>query len=90
MNTRETREGAEAAAAAWIARRELHVWSKTDQAALAEWIGQSLDHRVAWLRVSTAWEKPAVWKRALPPAKTRVCDKSLQAGCRKAFVRSFR
>jgi len=57
MNGSERREQAEAAAAAWIARRECDGWSETDQARLEEWIGQSLDHRVAWLRLSTAWEQ---------------------------------
>ena len=69
MNTSETRERAEAAAAVWIARRELDGWNKTDQAALAEWIGQSLDHRVAWLRLSTAWGKTRRLKVGAPASE---------------------
>jgi transmembrane sensor len=57
MNSNEKREQAEAAAAAWIASRECDGWSESDQVRLAEWIGQSLDHRVAWLRLNAAWEQ---------------------------------
>jgi transmembrane sensor len=57
MNSNERREQADAAAAAWVARRDCDGWSKTDEATLAEWIGQSPHHRVAWLRLSAAWEQ---------------------------------
>jgi len=57
MSSSERREQVEGAAAAWIARRECDGWSKTDQAALAQWLGQSLDHRVAWLRLNAAWDQ---------------------------------
>lgn len=51
------REQAEAAAAAWIAKRETDTWSDADQANLDAWIEQSLDNRVAWLRLKTSWEQ---------------------------------
>jgi transmembrane sensor len=51
------RESAEKAASAWIARRELSGWGAADQRELEVWIAQSMDHRVAWLRLSTAWEE---------------------------------
>jgi transmembrane sensor len=57
MNSSERREQAEAVAAAWIASRERDGWSEMDQARLEEWIGQSLDHRVAWLRLNAAWDQ---------------------------------
>jgi transmembrane sensor len=66
MNARGRRKQAEACAAAWVARREWAGWSKTDQAALSEWIGQSLDHRVAWLRLSAAWEQTRALRRWAP------------------------
>lgn len=52
-----TREHAESAAAAWIARRERGQWTAADQAALDTWIASSIDNRVAWLRFSSAWQE---------------------------------
>ena len=52
-----TREHAESAAAAWIARREQGDWSPADQAALDAWMASSIDNRVAWLRLSSAWQE---------------------------------
>jgi len=53
----ESRELAESAAAAWIARRECDDWSGDDQIQLDAWINASTDNRVAWLRVSAAWQQ---------------------------------
>jgi transmembrane sensor len=53
----ESRERAESAAAAWIARRECDDWSADDQLQLDAWIKASTDNRVAWLRVSAAWQQ---------------------------------
>lgn len=53
----ESRERAESAAATWIARRECDGWSGGDQAELDAWIKASTDNRVAWLRVSAAWQQ---------------------------------
>jgi transmembrane sensor len=53
----ESREHAESAAAAWIARRERDDWAAADEAELQAWINASTDNRVAWLRVSTAWQQ---------------------------------
>jgi transmembrane sensor len=43
----ESRELAESAAAAWIARRECDDWSGDDQIQLDAWINASTDNRVA-------------------------------------------
>ena len=57
MESSNKREQAEAAAAAWIAKRERDEWSEADQSSLDAWIAQSLDHRVAWLRLNASWEQ---------------------------------
>ena len=46
----------EARAAAWLERRHFEAWSETDQAELASWLTESLAHRVAYVRLNTAWE----------------------------------
>lgn len=53
----ESREHAEAAAAAWIARRERDDWSAVDEMELDAWIKAAADNRVAWLRLNTAWQQ---------------------------------
>lgn len=52
-----SREHAESTAAAWIARRESGQWTQADQAKLDDWIASSVDNRVAWLRLSSAWQE---------------------------------
>jgi transmembrane sensor len=49
----------EAAAAAWFAKRESGVWSSADQARLESWLDSSTAHRIAFLRIATAWERAA-------------------------------
>ena len=71
MNMSQRPEQVEAAAAAWIARGEWDGWSEADQAAMAQWIGQSLDYRTAWLHLKATWEQT----RRLN-AVTPVADKS--------------
>jgi transmembrane sensor len=53
----ESREHAESAAAAWIARREGDDWSAADQVELEAWIRATTDNRVAWLRLNAAWQQ---------------------------------
>ncbi len=53
----DTREQAETAAAAWIARRERDDWSSADEIELNAWVDADLNHRVAWLRLSAAWQQ---------------------------------
>jgi transmembrane sensor len=50
-------EQIEAAAAAWFAKRESGDWSAADQAQLEDWIGTSTAHRIAFIRLTTAWER---------------------------------
>ena len=44
-------------AAAWLARRDAGNWSDTDQQALDAWIAEDMAHRVAWLRLESAWRR---------------------------------
>jgi transmembrane sensor len=50
-------EQIEAAAAAWFAKREGGAWNAADQAQLHEWIDSSTAHRIAFIRLTTAWER---------------------------------
>lgn len=47
----------EQAAAAWLARRESGAWSGADQAGLDAWLAESTAHRVAFLRLDSAWRE---------------------------------
>lgn len=47
----------ESLAADWLARRDSGQWTDTDQQQLDAWIAASIAHRVAWLRLSSAWER---------------------------------
>ncbi|MET3371865.1 transmembrane sensor [Variovorax boronicumulans] len=47
----------ESLAADWLARRDSGDWTDTDQQQLDAWIAASIAHRVAWLRLSSAWER---------------------------------
>ncbi len=45
----------EQVAAAWLARRDREDWSEADDAGLSAWLSASTAHRVAFLRLETAW-----------------------------------
>lgn len=47
----------EAIAAAWFAKREGGAWSAADQAQLETWLESSTAHRIAFIRIVTAWER---------------------------------
>ncbi|MGX5731497.1 FecR family protein [Pseudoxanthomonas beigongshangi] len=47
----------EQAAAAWLARRESGAWAGADQAGLDAWLAESTAHRVAFLRLESAWNE---------------------------------
>jgi transmembrane sensor len=51
---RISREDAESAAAAWIARRDTPHW---DAAAFEGWLAESVSHRVAYYRLNAAWQE---------------------------------
>lgn len=55
----------EQAAAAWLARRDREEWSDADEATLREWLSASVAHRVAFVRLETAWARSGRLK-ALP------------------------
>jgi transmembrane sensor len=42
-------------ASAWLARRDAEAWSEHDQAQLDAWFEASIAHRVAYLRLESAW-----------------------------------
>jgi transmembrane sensor len=44
-------------AAAWFAKRESGEWSAADQAQLDTWLDSSTAHRIAFIRIMTAWER---------------------------------
>jgi transmembrane sensor len=45
----------ETTASEWLARRDSGPWSEADQAGLNDWLRASTAHRVAYLRLETAW-----------------------------------
>ncbi|UNK58553.1 FecR domain-containing protein [Pseudoxanthomonas daejeonensis] len=45
----------ESAAAAWLAQRDAGPWTAHDQQALEAWLAESTAHRVALLRLQSAW-----------------------------------
>ncbi|RXR06532.1 FecR family protein [Pseudoxanthomonas composti] len=53
MDSREI----ERIASHWLARREGGQWDATAQQALQAWLEQDTAHRVAWLRLSAAWDE---------------------------------
>ena len=65
----------EQAAAEWLARRDTDAWSEQDQRALQAWLDARITHRVAFLRLESAWREAgrmqalaAGWpKGVLPP-----------------------
>ena len=64
----ESRERAETAAAAWLARREGDEWSVSDEAEFDAWIHASIDNRVAWLRLKSAWQQTSRLKSLVTSA----------------------
>jgi transmembrane sensor len=50
-------EDVETSAAAWFAKREGEDWNAADQSQLESWLSSSTAHRIAFLRLETAWER---------------------------------
>ncbi|MGJ7545838.1 FecR family protein [Variovorax sp. LT1R16] len=50
-------ERIESAAADWLARRDSGTWTEADAHKLDAWIAESIAHRVAWLRLSSVWQR---------------------------------
>lgn len=58
MNEIRNHRKIEETAAAWLARRDAaERWTSDDEATLQAWIAESAAHRVAWLRLGTAWQR---------------------------------
>ncbi|HUJ04305.1 MAG TPA: FecR domain-containing protein [Rhizomicrobium sp.] len=53
-------------AASWLERRERADWGAADQAEFDAWIGASIAHRVAYVRVDAAWSR-AEWLKDVHP-----------------------
>jgi transmembrane sensor len=47
----------EARASAWLRRRHLEDWGAEDEGALAAWLGQSMNHAVAYWRIKAVWDR---------------------------------
>lgn len=47
----------EQVAAQWLARRDAGSWTARDQQALDAWLAEATDHRVAFLRLESAWNE---------------------------------
>ncbi|MFT3755205.1 MAG: FecR domain-containing protein [Pseudoxanthomonas sp.] len=47
----------EQAAADWLARRDSHAWNDAEQARFEAWLAAATAHKVAWLRLDTAWHE---------------------------------
>jgi transmembrane sensor len=52
-------EVVEQEAAEWLLRRDSAQWSTEDDAKLREWLQASLNHRVAFMRLSSVWKETA-------------------------------
>jgi len=50
----------ESAAAEWLARRDSSRWDDAQQRELDAWLAESTAHRVAWLRLQSAWQRADV------------------------------
>jgi transmembrane sensor len=46
-------------AAQWLARRDAGAWTPADEAELDDWLRANLAHRVAFLRLESAWDEAA-------------------------------
>jgi transmembrane sensor len=57
MKPNMSSEEIEAVAAAWFAKREGGAWNAADEAQLQVWLDSSTAHRVAYIRIVTAWER---------------------------------
>lgn len=57
VNPSTSSEEIEAIAAAWFAKREGGDWNAADQAQFEAWLDSSTAHRIAFIRIMTAWER---------------------------------
>ena len=56
----------EAEAAAWLIRCENHHATGEDRASLANWLATSAQHRAAYLRLRSSWERAEQFRRLRP------------------------
>lgn len=79
----------EHAAAAWLVRRESEEWSDGDQAQLEGWLSASTAHRVAFVRLQSAWVEAGRLKvvgrnGTLSTGKPREAAVLLKAACARS------
>lgn len=70
----------EQVAAEWLARRDAGSWTTRDQQALDAWLAERTDHRVAFLRLESAWNEAG---------RLRVLAAGLPAGAMPARAQRF-
>jgi transmembrane sensor len=82
----------EAKAAEWLMRREQPQWSQADQAALNDWLNESMSHKAAFWRLEHSWQMAdrvgalGAREAALLPRRTRLPPKWWQAGALAASL----
>jgi transmembrane sensor len=62
MIPRMNSEAIEEVAARWFARRMAGAWTDADQAQLDAWLNEATEHRIAFVRLQTAWKQAARMK----------------------------
>lgn len=65
----------DAEAASWIERRHFGPWTESEEAEFDAWLRQSIDNRVAYLRLNASWKR-AKRLAALPSAKSGAGSKA--------------
>src|SRR3954465_15550797 len=50
-------EAVEREAADWFARRESDAWTTADETLFDEWLAQRTAHRIAFIRLQSAWQR---------------------------------
>lgn len=64
-------EDIEARAAQWLAQRDGDTWSAAQQRELDAWIGAATAHRIAYLRLSSVWQRADRLAEVAAPAPAR-------------------
>jgi transmembrane sensor len=73
MIAQTTADDIERTASEWIERRDFGTWNEADAKELENWLGQSLEHRVAFLRLDFEWKRTERLA-ALRPIKPQASD----------------
>jgi transmembrane sensor len=71
IESQQTRDELEKAAATWIARRDGETWTSEDAASLDAWLAQSPGHRVAYYRLRAIWIQAGRLRATRSPSRYR-------------------